>query len=134
VTPEEPTDSSPIEDEYDRAWSILKTHVGHLHPIKSRILAQRLGMSDAHKGTRSTRALIAELVRRGLPVGATEDGYFLLENPVELERYLNERSDRVVGIMHGSELVQRAFQTYYKGGEAQQKLIRWVPEDPEERV
>jgi hypothetical protein len=119
----------------DQAWEILTKYVGHLHPITSATLSRMLGIGDDQRGTRVTRALIQELVRRGLPIGATDEGYFVLESQLELEQYVRERNDRAQAILTGSEYVKRAFQEYYAGTRERDHPppIHWVPTD-EERV
>lgn len=119
-------------DAVERAWELLRTHVGHANPITSAELARVLGTGDEHRGTAETRAIITEVIRRGLPVGATESGYFVLANAIERDRYVRELEDRASAIIYRGKLVQRAFETYYEG-DAQRTLVRWNP-DPEERV
>jgi hypothetical protein len=118
-------------DIYDRCWAALKTHVGKNHPMTSAELAVVLGTGDEHRGTAETRAIITELLRRGLPIGATAEGYFLLQTPEEKELYIRELQDRAQGVLFRAQLVERAFATYYAGEEHRQ-VTHWSPE-PEER-
>jgi len=124
-----------VTDIHDRAWEVLVQHVGHKNPIRSSQLAVALGMQhDAKTGTIQTRAIIRELVKLGLPVGATDEGYFILENRQELEQYLLRRQDRAQEILQGNAYIQRAFEDFYKGTlpDPRPPPIHWVP-DPEER-
>lgn len=79
-------------------------------------------------GGRSVRALITELVRRGVPIGATEHGYFLITENRDLERYCAELEQREMGIRARIVAVRRAF---YDGAPSREEGLRWVPE-PEE--
>jgi hypothetical protein len=124
-----------MTDVVDTAWAILAQHVGHRNPIKSSTLAEMLEIGDEHRGTRATRAVILEVVRRGLPVAASEEGYFTLENEMELNSYITDLNDRITGIQQRGNLVNRAFQSW-KGrqvaaGHPVPPPIKWVPE-PEE--
>ncbi len=121
-----------MNDLVERAWAELKTHVGHENPLSSAELARILGTGDEHRGTATTRSIIVEVIRRGLPVGATEAGYFVLSSRIELDRYIRELEDRAGAIVYRGKLVQRAFESWQEG-EAQRQLIRWNPE-PEERI
>jgi hypothetical protein len=120
-----------VSDVYDLAWSILAGHVGHKNAIKSADLSRMLKVGDDRRGTRETRAIVLEILRRGLPVGATEEGYFVLENENERDEYVRELNDRIVGIQHRGLLVVRAFASY-KTGATTEAPIHWSPE-PEER-
>lgn len=118
-------------DVYELAWNALKLHLGHENPLKSAELARILGnAADSRTGTPETRALITELIRRGLPIGATSDGYFVLRTSEELQRYVAELNDRASAILYRAKLVERAFQTY-GAGEEHRAYVHWIPE-PEE--
>ena len=119
-----------MPDLYDRAWEILAQHVGHKNPITSAELSRTLQVGDDKRGTRETRSIVLEVIRRGLPVGATDEGYFVLENEVEKEDYIRELNDRIAGISNRGNLVIRAFATY-RAREPPPTLVHWVPE-PEE--
>lgn len=81
-------------------------------------------------GGRAVRALITELIRRGVPVGATEHGYYLITRTEDLERYTVELEQREMGIRARIVAVRRAF---YDGPPTAEEGLRWIPE-PEEEV
>ena len=119
-----------MTDIYDRAWEILATHVGHKNPIKSAELSRLLEVGDDKRGTRETRAIILEVIRRGLPVGATEEGYFVLQDQQELEGCIQDLTDRIAGIQQRGVLITRAFNDY-KGGSGNPVPLHWTPEAEE---
>jgi hypothetical protein len=120
-----------MKDVYEAAWATLRAHVGHDNPITARMLAQLLSLQDG-EGSPLTRSIIFELIRRGLPIGATSAGYFVISNQLELEQCVRELNDRASATAWRAVLLQRAFGSYSQG-EAQQAYVRWAPE-PEERT
>ena len=119
-----------MTDLVDLAWRILSEHVGHRNPITSANLSRSLAVGDDQKGTRETRALIVEVIRRGLPVAASEEGYFVLDNDQELESYITDLQDRIAGIQQRGQLVNRAFQNWRKN-DSHPPPIHWEPEGVE---
>lgn len=121
-----------MSDVVDRAWEILSKHVGHRHPITSAELSRMLEVGDDKRGTRATREIVRDVLRRGLPVAATEEGYFVAENEQEHDGYINELNDRIVGIQSRGQLFERAFRSYrQQSNQVETTPIRWAPE-PEE--
>ena len=117
----------------EKAWEILKTHVGAGEPIASSALSEMLGVGDHDKGTVQTRALILELLRRGYPIGAHERGYFLLANEAEKNEYQRELLDRAAAITYRANIVERAWQMYHGSSKENRPMLHWTP-DPEEEA
>lgn len=100
-------------------------------PLSSRDIAEKVlaldGVTDG-PGQPGTRAVITEIVRRGLaPVGATAKGYFIIETKEELERYEHALTAREMGIAARRMNVRRAW--LVQNGQAADP---WVPEPEEE--
>ena len=108
---------------HEQAWDLIRLHVGHENPLQSADLSRALSIGDDHRGTRVTRALITDLIRQGYPIGATGQGFFVIQTSEELERYCRELSSRAAGILARSRNVQRAFATYYRGAPASQPRL-----------
>jgi hypothetical protein len=70
---------STDEEKMEKIREIILQHKGKANAITSKIIALKIGMNedDTHIGTRS---LITELIKNGMPIGACDNGYFLLRN------------------------------------------------------
>jgi|HubBroStandDraft_1064217.scaffolds.fasta_scaffold78925_4 hypothetical protein len=117
------------QDLVDRVHDILKEHVGENDPIHSQTIARLLNIGDEAAGTPSTRAVITQLLRQGVAVGATPQGYFLIANGDELERYCADLQRRQDGIEARILAVRRAF---VEGPVPRGQRVRWIPTDAEE--
>lgn len=75
-------------------------------------LARRTGIDD-RGGSPVTREAIRELIdERGVPVVAGTKGYYLLDSPAELKRYLATLDSRIAGIEERKQLVVAAWNRY----------------------
>jgi hypothetical protein len=126
----------------EAAKALLSVRVGEKNALPSRQLALFLGLKDdAERGTVKTREIIAELVRGGMPVGASERGYFVLETEQELDDYLHDLTQRELGIRARHDNVLRAWKMAhgeYGAGATPaahtEPTVRWNPTDDAERV
>ena len=114
----------------EKVHGILREHVGENDPIHSQNIARILQMGDEGSGTPGTRAIITELLRQGVCVGATPQGYFLINSEDELDRYTLDLERRERAIRARIVAVRRAF---FDGPVKKGEDPRWVPDDPEER-
>jgi hypothetical protein len=97
------------EDLIRQVERILKWHVGESKALSSKKLAGMLHTPDEHKGTPLTRALITECIKRGMAIGATEKGYFILETEAELNRYVDDLERRERAIHYRAVAVRHNF-------------------------
>lgn len=89
----------------DRIKDILENHIGERNPVTSAEIAKSIGIKedDTHA---KTRALIYECAKEyGLPVAATNRGYFLIENKDEYNNYIKNLDDRIRGIEQRKKIV-----------------------------
>lgn len=88
----------------------MENHVGHLNPITSQELSERLGGIDSLDSTPNTRTLIRELTRqRNIPIAASPDGYFIITSKDELDSYMERLETRIEGIERRKDDVVMAF-------------------------
>jgi hypothetical protein len=114
------------EEAIQRVLATIRHYDGNPDVISSSELAAMLGVPDS-PGQPGTRAVIAEILRRGLaPIGANFKGYFVLRTQVQLDAYVRELERRARAIQARAQNVARAWEIR-NGGAA----IKWVPE-PEE--
>lgn len=87
---------------------LLLEHKGAENPITSREINEEIGLDNIGSFP-STRAVIRKLVLEDqLPIAATTNGYFVIEDQEELEDYINQLENRVMNITERKFAVQRA--------------------------
>lgn len=81
-------------------------------PITSSEIASRVGIDDG-KWTKRTRDIIKKLVKeRKVPIAASGNGYFLLEDPAELGEYLSGLDARIEGTKARKQSVTEAWNRF----------------------
>jgi hypothetical protein len=120
------------EDRLRKIKEILLQHKGKANAIKSKSIASAIGISedDTHIGTRS---LITKLVKQGLPIGACDNGYFLIETQKEVDDYSQLLNSRIQEIYDRIGRLQFNFDMYY--GKARKRKPRGkLGEDEDEDI
>jgi ABC-type uncharacterized transport system ATPase subunit len=93
----------------ERAKEILLDHRGADDPITSRELSERLTDADEVGSFPETRFLVRNIVLEDqIPVASTQNGYFVIEHEQELEEYVDNLEQRILGISERKFAVQRA--------------------------
>ena len=115
------------EEKLPKIREILLKHKGKKNAIKSKVIAVRVGITedDTHIGTRS---LITKLVKQGLPIGACDNGYFLMENQKEVDEYNQILNNRIEEIYDRKGRMQSNFDRFY----SKKKKTRRKPQPSEE--
>jgi hypothetical protein len=94
--------------------------------VSSKEIARTLEISDG-EAQPLTRAVIAQVVREGLPLGADSRGYRLLQHEPELRDYLADLEHRRAGIKARMLSTERAFRQYWHHDDpAGPTLERWA--------
>lgn len=90
---------------------IILKHKGKDNAIKSKTIALMIGINEdaTHIGTRS---LITKLIKNGMPIGACDNGYFLLETQKEVDEYHQILNGRMYEIYERAIRVQNNFNDY----------------------
>lgn len=112
---------------------IILQHKGKANAIKSKTIALRIGNieeDDTHIGTRS---LITKLIRQGMPIGACDNGYFLLETQEEVDEYGQKLNNRMLEIYDRIIRIQNNFNNYY-GVNNKSAIIPITGEDEDEDI
>jgi len=92
---------------------IILEHKGKLSAINAREIANMLDIPDNDRFS-ITRGLITKLIRdEELPIGAYENGYFLIENQQELNEYMQRLNYRIIGITNRKARLISNFEKYY---------------------
>lgn len=120
--------TDPSTAEMDAVEEVLEQHVGEAASITSGEISEKVGGMDTLDSTPNTRAVIRALVhRRGLPVVADTDGYYLVNTEEELTAYMDNLIQREKRIAERRTAVMAA--AYASGrvsptdeGEAQSSL------------
>lgn len=96
----------------EKIREIILKHKGKANAIKSKTIALRIGINedDTHIGTRN---LITKLVKKGMPIGACANGYFLLETQKEVDEYHQILTGRMYEIVDRGIRIQDNFNKYY---------------------
>lgn len=93
----------------ERAKEILLDHVGSDDPISSRELSGMLDDDDEVGSFPKTRFLVREIMMEDqIPIAASNNGYYVVETEQELDDYLNQLEQRILGISERKYAVQRA--------------------------
>lgn len=78
--------------------NLLVQHAGKDNPITSTEIAEKLDINDGEANPK-TRSYIRFLIKHTyLPIGATSNGYYLIQDGVELDLYIGELNRRIAGI------------------------------------
>jgi putative heme iron utilization protein len=104
---------STDEEKMEIIRKIILKHIGKANAIKAKFIATKIGLSgedDTHIGTRN---LITKLVKQGMPIGACDNGYFLLETQDEVDEYGQKLNNRIVEIYERIMHIQNNFNAYY---------------------
>lgn len=92
----------------DQVKELLLDHEGADNPITSREINEEINLDNIGSFP-STRAVIRELVLEDqLPIAATSQGYFIIQDENELSEYVNQLESRVMNITERKFAVQRA--------------------------
>jgi hypothetical protein len=104
--------SSEEEDRLRKIKEIILQHKGKAKAIKSKSIALTIGINedDTHIGTRN---LITKLIKDGLPIGACDNGYFLLETQPEVDEYSQILNGRMLEIYDRIVHIQNNFNMFY---------------------
>lgn len=96
---------------------VLLDHPGQDNAITSTEIAREMGIADPN-GNPVIRGGIRELIKAtGLPIGACNQGYYLIQTPSELRRYLRDLDTRIAGIEQRKQLVREAFEREHRQAE-----------------
>jgi hypothetical protein len=94
--------------------------------LTSKQIARTLGIHDG-EAQPLTRAVIAQVVREGLPVGGDARGYRVLETEADLQTSLADLEHRERAIGARKIALERAFREHYeKGPDGGDTLERWT--------
>ena len=91
---------------------MLLNHKGKANAITSGKIAVALDIPE-NDTVATTRSLITKLIREGLPIGATDNGYFLIETQEELNEYIQRLNDRIYGIYDRINRLISIYNEYY---------------------
>lgn len=100
------------EERLGKIRKIILEHKGKNNAITSGKIATALGIPD-NDTVATTRSLITKLIREGLPIGAHDNGYFLIENQEELNEYIRKLNDRIYGIYDRINRLISIYNEYY---------------------
>jgi hypothetical protein len=120
------------EEKLKKIKEIILNHKGKANAIKSKDIAVSVGIyeDDTHIGTRN---LITRLVKQGLPIGASDNGYFLIETQKEVDEYGQLLNSRIQEIYDRLGRLQFNFDMYY-GKVKRSKPRRKAGEDEDEDI
>jgi hypothetical protein len=91
---------------------ILLNHRGKADAITASTIGNALGIPE-NDTVSTTRKLITKLVKDGLPIGAHDNGYFLIENEDELNEYMQRLNGRIYGIYTRMNHIITNFNNYH---------------------
>lgn len=93
---------------HDRVEQVIRAHCGKENVIPADKIATKADINDSGNHT-DTKDIIRDLLRdRHLPVGATNQGYYLMETRREVEDYLSTLRSRSHEINRRREMVEEA--------------------------
>lgn len=123
---------STDEEKMGKIREIILQHKGKANALKSKTIALRIGMNedDTHIGTRS---LITKLIKNGMPIGACDNGYFLLETQKEVDEYHQILNGRMYEIYERGVRIQDNFNRYY-GVNNKPSVKPFIGEDGDEDI
>ncbi|WP_024861847.1 hypothetical protein [Ruminococcus flavefaciens] len=93
----------------DKIKKILEEHVGKKNAISSAKIADIIGVSedDTHVFTRDLLLQAAETY--GLPLAASNRGYYLISNDTEYEEYMTSLDKRIEGINKRKDIITQNY-------------------------
>jgi hypothetical protein len=120
------------EERMEKIKEIILKHKGKANAIKSKTIAAMIGINedDTHIGTRS---LITKLVKQGLPIGACDNGYFIMETQEEVDDYQQILNNRIDEIWERKRHIQDNFCKYH-GKKIKPKTKPETEEDKDEDI
>jgi hypothetical protein len=96
------------ESARDRVKELLLEHRGADDPISSREISETLEKDEVGSFP-STRMLIREIMLEDeIPIASGNQGYFVIETETELQSYLDQLENRILGISERKFAVQKA--------------------------
>jgi hypothetical protein len=102
-----------MEDILSRIKEIMAIHIGRKNAISSGEIARILGLKEEDTHAEPRYYILESMKKYRIPIAAGGKGYYLIENEIELERYLNSLNNRIQEIENRGQLVKKAFQQYY---------------------
>ena len=119
---------STDEEKMAKIKKIILKHKGKKNCIKSKVIATRVGISD-DATTIGTRSLITKLVKQGLPIGACDNGYFLMETQEEVDEYTQLLNNRIEEIYDRKGRMQPNFDRFHVKKKTMKKKPQLSEED-----
>lgn len=96
----------------EQVKDLLLDHQGASDPITSREINREVGLDNVGSFP-STRAVIREIVLEDqIPIAASSNGYYVLEEADELEAYLDNLESRIMGLTERRLAIKRAVQEW----------------------
>lgn len=86
------------EERLQEIRSILLKHKGKQNAIPSNKIAKIVGIPEDDT-VATTRSLITKLIKNSyLPIGSSENGYYLMQSEEELNEVMQDLNGRILGI------------------------------------
>ena len=110
------SDRDPItRKEFDQLRKIIDHIVAQKCPVTSAEISEIFGIQETTTGWMNTRAAIKDGIRHyasiaGIPIGAGNSGYFLMEDETQIDKYCENLSSRIKGMEERILLVREAWE------------------------
>jgi hypothetical protein len=96
---------------------IVDTTIQENRKVTSKEICKHFSINESTTGWPNTRAIIKEAMRQyaveaGIPIGATNDGYFMMQTEGEVYKYRDNLHSRIKGM---EERVHLAVEAWNKG-------------------
>ena len=92
--------------------NILLNHKGKQNAIPSSKIAKMLGIPE-NDTVATTRGLITKLIKNTcLPIGSSENGYYIMETEEELNEVIQDLNGRILGIYDRTNRLISNFNEY----------------------
>ena len=88
---------------------ILRSHKGRDDAITSSEIADRLGIPEMNGNPITRREIREIMLQTGEAIGASSEGYFMIETQKELHDYVAYLESRISGIEDRITLVERCY-------------------------
>lgn len=99
------------EHQLKKARDILLKHQGKKNQIKSKKIAEKLGIFEDDTKAQ-TRALLFQCAEKyELPLAADQGGYFLIDSDEEYEKYMEDLEKRKKGIEKREKLITKNYKS-----------------------